>query len=150
MIALIDWGWLKAIISIVYAATIELVKADVRLIAVVSFLVLIDLVTGVMAAVRRGERIRSLGMRQTIVKVIEYALLLLVFSALANSFSLLYWMQEAAFAYVALTEAKSIVENLYGPGNKVWQAMQQMRKMLHPGQTDSDVKDKPDQFTQEK
>ena len=137
--ALLDWAWLKGPASIAYAALSQMLHTDVKLIVVVSFLVVIDFFTGIMAARRRGQAVRSIGLRQTAVKVVEYAALLVVFTSLANTYSILSWMQEASYVYVCLTEAKSIVENLYGPEANVWRRVSRMRRLIDGEEKETEV-----------
>lgn len=107
------WTW-KALVAILSA----LFATPPQLIVLICFLIIADLVAGLYNALRRGRKIRSLKLRQTVTKSLEYTAILLVFSGISNSFELLSWMQTTAFAFVALTEAKSIFENLLLRGSR--------------------------------
>ncbi len=117
------WPW-KAAVSAVLAALCELIGTDLRLALVVTILVVVDLLTGIVKARRNGHRITSLGMRQTIVKAIEYAVLLFSVNLFANGFEYMSWAIGLAYFWVAVTELVSIAENMYtegGAASKVWE-----------------------------
>lgn len=137
------WEKFKAILSIAYGALVELLDADTKLLVLIALLVLLDLVTGVRASLRRGRPITARRMRATAAKVLEYTVLLVAFTALSTGFAFLGWIREAAFCYVALTEAKSIVENLYGPGTKVFERITEFRRFV-AGHGDSELRDVTD------
>ncbi len=125
------WIWVKVVSATVTGALIELLDYDPKLIVLLSLLLIVDTITGMLAARRNGIRITSRGMRDTIKKILEYTALLITFSAIAAAFEVLVWMREAAFAYVALTEAKSIIENVYGERG-VWESIMKMRGTVEP------------------
>lgn len=111
---LADWWLWKALAAIL----ISMFATPPQLVVLTCFLVAADFATGMYAAVRTGRKIRSLKMRQTVVKTIEYTALLVVFTAISNSFEMLSWIQSTAYAFVALTEGKSIMENLLLRGSR--------------------------------
>lgn len=127
------WTWLKLTLSGAIGVGIELLNADEKLVVLVVLLIVVDTIAGTAAAWRRGRKITARRLRGLPIKVLEYTTLLLTFSVVATAFDFLGWLQEAAFAYVALTEAKSIVEHVYGPGTGVYDAVMKMRSMLRPG-----------------
>jgi hypothetical protein len=124
------FGKIKLVASLVAGAAAELLKADLNLVVLIVLLVMIDTTTGVMGAIRRKDRITSLGLRQTIVKCLEYGALLVGFTLVGNAWSYLQWMSEAAFVYVALTELKSIVENIYGKGSSRYEEILKIRGLI--------------------
>lgn len=74
-------------------------------------LVAIDLFTGIWASVKNGDSIISSKMSRTITKMISYGISLYVASKLDSFLPELSTMKIAS-AYISLTEAKSIFENL--------------------------------------
>lgn len=107
------WPW-KGLIAVLMA----LFATPVQLIVLICFLIFADFFAGLYNAVKTGRKVRALKMRQTVTKSLEYTAILLVFTGISNSFDLLSWMQSTAFAFVALTEAKSIFENLLLKGSR--------------------------------
>ena len=63
------------------------------------------------------EKVRSIGLRRTFVKIVEYSIMLALAISLANVYSFLSWLEVWAFAFITLTEAISILENLARPGS---------------------------------
>lgn len=78
----------------------------------VGFVVLVDLITGVMAAKKRGEEIKSAKLRQTIVKLLGYQLAILsgfiIEKYLINDFIPIV---KVISSIIGLTELKSVLEN---------------------------------------
>jgi len=110
-------------IKAVLAVLGSLFASDPQLVALVVILVVMDFLTGVYAAKVRKETINSKGFRQTVVKVIEYFFLLAGCTAVANSFDIINWIDEIAYMFTALTELKSIVENITSsesPARRIW------------------------------
>lgn len=114
MSSLVDSALVKSVLSAVTAALSTLFNHKPQWVVLICLLVFIDLLTGIMAAAKRGEKITSWGFRQTAIKTVEYTLFLVAATAIANSFSLLTWLGESVYIYVALTELTSIAENLSG------------------------------------
>lgn len=78
----------------------------------VGFLIIADLVTGVWAAIKRGEKIKSSAMRRTISKMVIYNI------AVISGFLVETYMLENIFpvskivaSVIGLVELKSILEN---------------------------------------
>lgn len=88
-----------------------LFASEPQLVALVCVLIIADMVTGVLAAIRRGEGISPKLLGATIRKTIEYAVFLSMVTAVANSFSIVSWIDQTAYLYVALTELASVLEN---------------------------------------
>ena len=82
------------------------------LLGATAFMVISDLVTGVMAAKKRGEKITSSGLRRTVSKLFIYELAIM-FAFIAEHFmsSILPFVKMAS-AMVSVVELKSIYENL--------------------------------------
>jgi hypothetical protein len=101
--------WLKAC-----GLSVVALLAPVRPLLIAALaLTLIDAVTGVLAARKRGERIRSAGLRRTVSKVLVYTL------AIIAGFIVEKWLltdlvaiSKLAAGAIGLVEAKSIFENL--------------------------------------
>lgn len=98
----------------------SILHSDPVLVGAIVLLLVVDLVTGVAAAVRRGERVTSRAFRRTGRKVLEYTALGLVGVALANGFQgsplafVTAALDDAVLLYIALTEALSVFENVTG------------------------------------
>ena len=102
-----DW-LLASIISI--AAVFAPIKA---ILLVTGVLIAADLITGILAARKRGEQIKSAGLRRTITKVLVYN------SAVMLGFLMEKYMLEGfipvskiAAGLIFIVEGKSIFENL--------------------------------------
>lgn len=136
MQSLLDSWPIKSLV----AALGVLFQFDGTLLTLVVVLITIDVVTGMRAAHRRGERISSLGMRKTIPKVLEFGLFIVTITAVARAFPIeLGWADHWAIMYVAATEVKSIVENLWPK-----EAAGIMAKLNMLRRDDSDKEEKPD------
>ena len=77
----------------------------------VGFLIVADLITGIVAAYKRGERIRSERLKNTAVKMLVYNLLL-TSSFIAETY-LTPWIPftNVALSFLAIIEVKSLGEN---------------------------------------
>ena len=75
-------------------------------------IVLVDLYTGRMAAKHRGEAIKSSGYRQSVKKYVLYMLGILISELYIRVFSLPIPLTYMVAGVVALTEIKSIFENI--------------------------------------
>jgi len=62
----------------------DIFNTPAELVILLIFAIIADLVTGVMAARRKGNYLRSIAFRQTWVKIIEYGLGLMILAGLAN------------------------------------------------------------------
>lgn len=131
-------GWrakaaLSAAFVLVTQTLGDLFATRLEFAALVIVLVMLDLATGLLAAFRRGERLQSRKMRQTVVKSIEYAAFLSAAVAFTNVLGVrgtlplvapvLANLAEVAFVWTATTEITSILENL-SPGGGPRRAMQ--------------------------
>jgi hypothetical protein len=135
------WEW-KIALSSVLALLGEMFMTRLDFVALVALLVLADLMTGLVRAWRTREKIESGKLRRTVIKTIEYALFLAVAVGISNTFGvngdlpiiagILAYLAEISFCFVAITELRSIGENL-APANsgKVYLAViAWMRKRL--------------------
>ena len=75
-------------------------------------IVLVDLYTGRMAAKHRGEAIKSSGYRQSVKKYVLYMIGILISELFIRVFSLPIPLTYMVAGVVALTEIKSIFENI--------------------------------------
>jgi len=76
-------------------------------------LVMVDLVTGLMAARKRKEKITSLGLRRTISKLFIYELLIILsFLTETHLTGDLIPLVKLFAGFVGITELKSVMENL--------------------------------------
>jgi hypothetical protein len=75
-------------------------------------IVLVDLYTGRMAAKHRGEAIKSSGYRQSVKKYVLYMLGILISELFIRVFSLPIPLTYMVAGVIALTEVKSIFENI--------------------------------------
>lgn len=130
--ALLDgFAWKAAAASVfvfVWDTLGRFVAVDVDLAALLVLLVAIDFVTGLLSAYRRRVPVSSRGLRQTIVKVVEYALFCLTCTAVGNTLGAagipllsagFLYLGPLGYAFCILTEARSIFENT---GNMGWLA----------------------------
>lgn len=83
-------------------------------------LVIIDLVTGLIAAKKRAEPITSSGLKRTVIKILIYELAIAI-AFIAETYLILDVLPVAKIvsSFVGITELKSIMENLndIGGGN---------------------------------
>ena len=77
----------------------------------VGFLIIVDLITGVIAAFKRGEVIKSNRLKNTVVKMLVYNLLL-ISSFIAETY-LTPWIPftNVALSFLVIVEVKSLGEN---------------------------------------
>lgn len=75
-------------------------------------MILIDLITGIMAAKKRGEPVTSAGLRRTITKLFVYEAALMLAFIVEHYMSDVIPFVKTASAMVALVEIKSVYENL--------------------------------------
>lgn len=99
----------KALIASIIAIFAPIKAALITII----ILVFVDLILGIMCAVKRGEKITSSGMRRTITKIFIFEM-----AILAGYLTEMYLMgghmplSKVVAAYIGLVEYKSILENL--------------------------------------
>jgi len=113
------WVW-KTPFALLGGVSLAPLISDWPLYVVIALAVLADTLTGYRAANKRGDA-NSKELRQFVPKLIEYAVVMLVFSGLAwavqdrapwDSFAA--FLRTGVFVGLILTEAKSISENMGG------------------------------------
>lgn len=130
-----DWFFNTA--KYMWALVLALYSTSPQLLFLVVCFIFFDFVTGVIKSKRNGVKITSHGIRDSFVKVIEYAITILVFQGLANSFELLNWVDDFAYALIALTEAFSVYENITDSKlRKVWSTVIEKVKQTYNLPTD--------------
>lgn len=113
----------KALIGSIIAVLAQLFSVELELVVLAGFFLIADLLTGIIAAKRRGEKINSLTARQTPIKTIEYLLFVACMVAISNvkTFHEYSWVQSVissfdmvGFAIVFWIELVSVIENVFG------------------------------------
>jgi phage-related holin len=99
--------WLKSAALVVLAF---LAPIHTLLVAAI-VLTLIDAVTGVLAARKRGERIRSAGLRRTISKLVVYNAAIVAGLAIEIMMSGALPVSKLVAGCIAVVEGKSVLEN---------------------------------------
>lgn len=79
-------------------------------------MIVIDLVTGILAARKRGEKITSAGLRRTVSKIFVYELAIMVAYLGEHYMSDVVPFVKLASGMIAMVEIKSIYENLSAIG----------------------------------
>lgn len=99
-------------IKVLAAAFIGIFAPVHAIMLVTGFLIFADLVTGIMAARKRGEKISSAAMRRTISKILVYQLVIMS-GFLAETYMLngLIPISKIAASIIGITELLSILEN---------------------------------------
>ncbi len=113
-----DWI-AKTIISVaigVWVLLQEMFATKAELVVLLLVAIVLDFYTGVASAKRNKTLITSFGIRQTVVKAIEYTILLLISVGISNVFGddiiFIENLSLYAFLFCILTEFKSIIENI--------------------------------------
>lgn len=113
----------KALIGSIIAVIVQLFSVELELVVLAGFFLFADLITGIIAAKQRGEKINSLSARQTPIKVVEYLFFVACMIALSNvkAFQEYSWVQSVissfdvvGFAIVFWIELVSVIENVFG------------------------------------
>lgn len=128
--------WLVAVLQDMFSTNVELLLLLIIVICV-------DWITGNINARRKGIQILSFGYRQSIVKVLEYTLFLLVLTGIANVFSSIEgtgWVADVfkatknievfGYFYIILTELKSIAENISGKEGTLSDLFKEIRNKI--------------------
>ena len=107
---------MKSLINYVQPLIISLIAvfAPIKaMLLVTGFLIIADLISGVLAAKKRGETITSAGYRRTIVKFLVYNLAIITgFLLETYMISSLFPVVKIISSVIGLTESLSIFENL--------------------------------------
>lgn len=111
--------WCFTFVFTPIAAFIETyVFADWEFLKWLSLFMFLDMVTGIMKAVKRKEAVTSYGIRRTVVKALQYGIFLIVVHGLDNfrvkgeEIQVFGWLVTAAYSFLMGIEGKSILENL--------------------------------------
>jgi hypothetical protein len=75
-------------------------------------LIILDLVTGIWASVRRNEKISSYGIRRTVSKTLAYELAIIASYIMEQQFLLGIPVVRVVAGLIAATEFKSLLENI--------------------------------------
>lgn len=116
---LLDGWFVKALIAFgisIGTIALEMFATNAELVVLLGIAIIVDLLTGVASSRRNEIPITSLGFRQSFVKTIEYALILIMVTGISNTFEGTVPMIEHfdvwAYFFAIITEMKSILENL--------------------------------------
>jgi len=111
------WAWF-AFLAPFFIFFQKYVYSDWNFLAFLLVLMFLDLVTGVVKAWKKGKFITSTGFRDTVIKVFQYGIFLIVIHVLISfqingeTVALLNYADEAGYTFLIVIEAKSIFENL--------------------------------------
>lgn len=112
----------KHIVILAIAATAILTPA-VPIIVFTGILIFSDTITGIWAALKRGEKVTSKGLGRTVTKMCLYSLVIGLTFAFEHFFTALQiiHMGQIASGYICLVELKSIYENVSSiTGLDIW------------------------------
>lgn len=136
-----------AFFSTALDAVIGLFTTDWELVFILGVVLIIDSITGMIAAKRRKNPLNSLGLRQMIIKVIEYSVFAFIMVMIANGFEkyaldedIAFFLQKTAgfikdvdvFAFMTLIwiEVVSIVENLTDKKGSIKRLLNEITKKI--------------------
>lgn len=121
----------------------DILNTPAELIALLLIAIIGDIITGTLRAKRSGNYIRSIGLRQTFVKLLEYSVGLIVLAGIANVFgsnTLEGWIGDLlrllrnihwlGYLYATLTELKSIAENTSGEEGRLSRIIDKIDEIL--------------------
>ena len=112
-----------------------LLQVNAALLLLCFTLVVVDLLTGVVASLRRHERVSSRDLRRTGWKAIEYTALGFCGVLLSNGFDgtfvepITAGFDEACLFYIAMTEFVSIIENVTGSRENAIRLLRRIRRV---------------------
>lgn len=86
-----------AFFSTLLSQVSELFITDWDLVFILCIVILIDAITGMIAAKRRKNPLNSLGFRQSIIKIIEYAIFIFIMVMISNGFEKYAMSENSAF-----------------------------------------------------
>lgn len=161
--ALKEDGMLKllwTLIAFIFTSTTNLIstlsdifRTPAELVLLLMVAIFIDWYTGIIKARKNGIYIRSLGLRQTLIKVMEYAGFLILLSGLANVFGAatiegwvgdslrflknIHWL---GYLYATLTELKSVGENLDGREGRFSNIISMINKKFFGEKDDDEIR----------
>lgn len=113
-------GWLvKAVVTLMvslWAIMTDMFATEGELVLLLFVAIFFDLVTGIVASRRTKVPVTSLGLRQTVVKVLEYLIILTLISGISNTFEGavpgIEHLVTYGYLFAIITEGKSVVENI--------------------------------------
>lgn len=134
------------------AVWVALVAAPIRAsMGAVCFLVIADLFTGIWAAVKRGEKFTSWGLRKTASKILAYEIAIVLAYVMETTFIPELPVMKGIAGFISGVELKSNLENLSRiTGLDLWQAARGLLQgtKLNPEKNDVDrPSDSPDRPT---
>lgn len=106
-----------------FLAAAAILTPAVPIIIFTGILVFSDTITGVWAALKRGEKVTSKGLGRTVTKILLYSLVIGLTFAFEHFFTALkiVHMGQIASGYICLVELKSIYENVSSiTGLDIW------------------------------
>lgn len=111
--------WLWTVVGTTGVAFVEqYVYRDWEFLKYLMVLMVIDLLTGVVNAVKRSEAVTSFGLRRSAIKLIQYGVFLIVMHIL-STFTIngevqtaYHWVTQGGYIFLIGVEAKSILENI--------------------------------------
>jgi len=107
MEAMLKWGFALALSAFALLAPVH------GLLGAVAFLIAADLVTGLLAAHKRGDKLTSKALSRTIYKTVSYQLAVISGFALEGLVPGALPVAKLCAAAIGLVEAKSILENVH-------------------------------------
>lgn len=111
------WAWF-AFLAPALVFIQRYVYSDWNFLVSLLILMFLDLVTGVAKAYKTGKIVTSTGLRDTLIKIFQYGVALIVIHVLVSfqvngqEVTLLNYADEAGYTFLIVIEAKSIFENL--------------------------------------
>ena len=108
-------------------------------------LVICDLITGVMAAHKRKEKIHSKGIRRTIAKIMVYFIAILLSEGLMKVYALPYINATYAVSIIiSIAEFKSVIENVEIISNiNIWSTLKKLFTKTKMNIFDETILDEP-------
>lgn len=99
----------------------------------IGILVMVDLITGIAAAKKRKEPIRSKGLRNSVKKTVWYFLAILTGHMMQSIFFKSLEIDYYISSFIALIEFKSLLENIAElTGADVWTHIKNLMTKTHP------------------
>jgi len=111
------WGW-AGFLTPLFIFIQKFIYNDWNFLVWLLVLMFLDLFTGITKAVRNRTAVTSTGLRNTVIKVFQYGVFLIVIHVLIHfqidgkEVGVLSYADEAGYTFLIVIEAKSIFENL--------------------------------------
>lgn len=125
-----------------------LLRSDPVLVVLILTLMGVDLITGIIAALKRRDMVTSRAFRRTGLKFLEYSAIGGCSIMVANGFSngtlavITDSLDDAALMYIAITEAMSIIENVTGSRENARKHFRRMMALWRDRDLSSALEDK--------